>query len=386
MIKRIFFAIVRRAVCLGCCFVPLDSKKIVISSFYGRGYGGNPKYIVEEIRRQNLDYKIIWLIRSEKEVQSLPEGVTPCKDGSLKSIYELMTAKVWIDNSRKAFYYKRRKQYYIQTWHGDIGVKKIEKDAETKMDAKYIKIAKKDSRYTNVSISGNRWYTQTIKRAFWYDGEIMECGYPRRDILLQNQPELAQSIKEQLGIPMDSKVLFYAPTFRKHQQGDHPDLSCFDLDWDAVLKAMSDKFGGTWVGILRLHPSIACHAGKLNLPSSIRDVTYYPDMQELMLISDSMITDYSSSLFDFAITKKSGFLFATDFEEYQEDRNVYFDITKLPFPFSQSNEQLINDIRTFDEKAYASNLEEFYGKTIGVFDDGKASERIVERIKEVTRK
>ena len=246
-------------------------------------------------------------------------------------------------------------------------------------------MAKKDAKCSDLVISGATWFTELIRRAFWYDGEVLECGYPRRDMLLQNNGQRIFEIKRGLGIESDCKVLLYAPTFRAHQKCENPDLSCFDLDWQAILPALEERFGGEWVGMYRLHPGVAGHSHSLNYPAGIRDVTNYPDMQELLLISDCVISDYSSSLFEFGVTKKPGFIFATDFEDYKGDRDVYFDITKLPFPFCESNAQLLSSINAFDGEKYSADMNDFYHFVLGICDQGDASRQIVERIKRVTK-
>ena len=113
--------------------------------------------------------------------------------GSIKWIYEVVTAKVWIDNSRKLRYVRKRKgQFYIQTWHGDIGMKKVEKDAIQSLPYEYVQAAKNDSKMADLFVAGNEWITQQYKNAFWYDGPVAKCGYPRRDILYRENNQLAE--------------------------------------------------------------------------------------------------------------------------------------------------------------------------------------------------
>ena len=118
-IKKVFVATNLRIKWGVCRLFPIKTNKITISSFYGRGYGDNAKYIVDELLKTNKNFKIMWIVNDEKEEQSLPEGVTGVRGGTLRSIYHLQTSKIWIDNCRKFFVkFKRKKQYYIQTWHG----------------------------------------------------------------------------------------------------------------------------------------------------------------------------------------------------------------------------------------------------------------------------
>ncbi len=357
---------------------PIKSNRIFITGYYGKGYGDSGKYIVDELLCQNEEYDIVWSLRNTDE--ELPTGVRGVKFRSVKAIYNEATSRIWIDNCRKMpWTRKRRGQYYIQIWHGDIGLKKIEKDAEAALADYYVESAKNDSAMADLFVSGNEWFSQCIKRAFWYDGEIAECGYPRRDILYSTDEKLKSDIRRALGINREEKILFYAPTFRRAMSEN--DLSVYKIDWQRVLAAMSERFGGEWVGMVRLHPNISKYADLLNLPENVFNATDYPDMQELLFAADACVTDYSSSVFDFAVTQKPGFIFAVDYEEYKKDRDTYFDVKKLPFPFAESNDELVADIIGFDLNEYLKKHDEFYNGMIGMYEEGHASEYIAEIIK-----
>ena len=378
MIKRLILAFWRRiSVWLYLPF-PVQKNKIVVSSYYGNGYGDNPKYIVEELLRRKLDLDIVWIVRDKSIAKSLPQGVRYCVKDSLLHNYHMATAKVWIDNCRKSFFYKKKSQYYIQTWHGDIGLKKVEKDAEKALAKSYVKWAKRDSKAANLFISGNAWEAQKYRDAFWYDGEILICGYPRRDILYKDDIAI-DDLKAQIGIPLDCKVLFYAPTFRKCIQ--KPDMSVYNLAWDDILEAARQRWGGKWIGMIRLHPNIAAHSKELHLPKNVIDMSQYPDMQELLAVSDVCLSDYSSSVFEFAVTGKPAFIFATDFEDYKKDRDVYFSFDDLPFQVAQSNNELHQHILSFSDVDYKLKHAKFYNDTIGICEEGKASIKIADIIK-----
>ena len=104
---------------------PLDNNKVVVCNFYGKGYGDNPKYIIDYLINQNSDLKIIWIVKNEKEAESLPKGMKYCCIDTLMYVYHMATAKVWVDNCRKGFSKKRKNQKYLQTWHG-FALKRIE--------------------------------------------------------------------------------------------------------------------------------------------------------------------------------------------------------------------------------------------------------------------
>ena len=131
---------------------PIQRNKIVIDNYAGKGFGDNGKYIALELLRRKCDFDIVWLARNLKE--EFPDGIRLVSYASLKSIYEQATAKVWIDNLRKASYVRKRSgQYYIMTWHGGIGPKKIEKEAEDQLGEEYLQGAKNDSKMANLFLA-----------------------------------------------------------------------------------------------------------------------------------------------------------------------------------------------------------------------------------------
>ena len=112
--------------------LPVKKGRIVAENFFGKGYGDNPKYIYDELLI-NPELELVWLIKKNTDTE-FPVGVNVVKRGTLKELYYLATAQVWIDNSRKHYGIRKRKgQMYIQTWHGGIALKKIEKDVENSL-------------------------------------------------------------------------------------------------------------------------------------------------------------------------------------------------------------------------------------------------------------
>lgn len=350
---------------------PINDNKVVVVNYFGKGYGDNAKYILERLLGINKQLDLVWALQNMSDF--LPKEVRPVKYMSLKYFYELSTAKVWVDNCRKQAYIKKRKgQYYIQTWHGDIGPKKVEGEAIHDLYNSYIKAAKKDSKMADLFVSGNASFSERYRTAFWYYGEIAECGYPRRDILFSMVEDSKKSIMESIGIPKGCKIVLYAPTFRS---GD-VDLSMYMLNWSDVIESLAKRFGGDWIVLVRLHPNISELSSKLMLPKEAIDVTNYPDMQELLAVSDVCISDYSSSLFEFAVTGRPGFICAKDYLKYKEGRDVYIELDKTFFPFAQSEEELLRSIEQFDDSVYQERLFDFLHNQIGYLEDGHASEYI----------
>ena len=336
---------------------PIKNNKVVVCSYFGKGYGDNPKAIVNELLKSKKNLDIVWTIDGENKDSKFPEGVRTVRYESIKYLFELVTAKVWIDNSRKKYVpKKRKKQFYIQTWHAGLGFKKVEKEVENVLPKRYVKRAKKDSQYANLFVSNSKWLTNLYRKWFWYDGEIVEYGLPRNDILInkESHPDIIKKTKEKLNIDKSSKVLLYAPTFRNYD-----DYSCYKIDVKRVIETLNKKTGENWVFLVRFHPNVSSLADELGYKNVI-NVSYYPDLYELLITADALISDYSSLTFDFSYLKKPAFLFATDIEKYKGDRDFLFDIRKLPFVLSESNDELISNINKFDNKKYLKELKDFY--------------------------
>lgn len=357
---------------------PIQRNKIVFSNFAGKGYGDNAKYIAQELlRRENNKYDLVWLYDGEEGI--FPEGIRTVRRLSLKAIYEQVTAKIWVDNRRKPIYVRKRKnQYYIQTWHAMSVMKKVEKDAERVLSKRYIKAAKNDSEMADLFLAASRFDVELYRNSFWYTGEILECGYPRHDILFNDYSARKEEVKIALGIDSMTRIVMYAPTFRHREDGS--ELELYDIGWNGLLEALHKRFGGDWVGMERLHPNISRFSSKLNIPEGVIDVTNYPDMQELLVISDCVISDYSSSLIEFAMTGKMGFIFAVDILEYDSDRGLYFGFDTLPFSVADSREKLIDSVLSFDEDEYKKRNKEFYHDKLGLLQGGHAAMEVADRI------
>ena len=348
-----------------CLILPLKKNRVVISSYYGLGYGDNLKYIVDELLK-NDNAEIIWLVKNENIAKTLPSCVKSCDINSFKSIYYLATAKVWVDNCRKPFILKKRKrQYYIQTWHG-FALKQIEKDAENSLSKWYVKTAKKDSKSIDLIISDSEFMDGIYKNSFWYNGKIERWGSPRNDVIL-NPKNVKEKVYNYLNLNKEAKTVLYAPTFRVDGS-----LKAYSINYDKLLEALKKRFNCDFVVLVRLHPNVAEKCKDLVFNDKIISASSYPDMQELLSTVDVVISDYSSLMFDYALTGKPCFQFATDIEEYVKDRSFYFDLTALPFSLSKNNEELEYNLLNFNEGEYAKSLNDFYDK-VGMVKSGDAS-------------
>ena len=324
------------AVKLICKMTPIRQNRIVFDSYYGRGYGDSPKAICEVLRKSGEDLELLWLCRDEAAAKSLPEGVRAVPNRGLKKVKALASAKVWVDNSRKYENMKRKGQIYMQTWHG-FALKKLEKDVESTLEPTYLKACKTDSAQCDVFISGSGFMSKLYRESFWFQGAVVNTGTPRNDIFYQNHAELHAKVCKALGLPEDRKLALYAPTFR-----DDHSTEAYHLDAAMVRRKCEENFKGEWSVLVRFHPNVAEQAKEVFDFDGDRlvNVSDYPDMQELLCAAGLLITDYSSSMFDYALTGKPIARFATDIEAYQKDRDFYFPLDSLPFPLAKSNEEL----------------------------------------------
>lgn len=350
-------------------------RKILFLSYYGSQYGCSPKYLSEYMVSIHPDWNIVWAFTSPATHQLM--GVRKVRYLSLQYFYELCTSRVVITNYRMTEDYKKRKgQYYVMTWHSSLRLKKIEKDVEQTLPSHYVRMAKADSKKIDLLLSGCKFSDEIFKRAFWYEGIILQSGTPRCDLFYANTIEEGKvRIKKMLGIDNDTNLLLYAPTFRKGN-----DMSCYNLDFERIVNVLQKKRNGEWRIIVRFHPHLVNCSKEYLEGDDVINVTDFDDVQELLLVSDVLITDYSSLMFDFAETRRPCFLYAPDLEEYQKnDRSLYFNIQELPFPVSVTQTDLEQHILSMDEKAYAESIDNFM-KKIGSYEDGNASKRVTEYI------
>jgi CDP-glycerol glycerophosphotransferase len=233
--------------------------------------------------------------------------------------------------------------------------------------------AKADSANIDLLISGSRKSTEIFRGAFWYDGEILESGTPRNDLLFKDSLATRDKVYSRYSIHKDKKTVLYAPTFRANS-----DISSYIDDFTQIKQALHALMGGNWEVLVRTHPNVKADYQ----PNSAIDVTGYSDMQELLAAVDVLITDYSSCMFDFAVAGKPCFLYTPDLQNYlQKERGLYFDFEELPFPASMSLQDLCACVKAFDSGQYKAAAEDFTQR-VGSFEDGNAAVRVVEYIKQ----
>lgn len=370
--------------------VPSSEKTILFESSSGRNYAGNPRYIYEEMVNQGLDseFKCVWSLTNTNI--ELPGNAIKVKRSFFKYLYYTLRSGTWIFDSRHLYYLrKNKKTRYIQTWHGtpfkklglDMDVMDMSGDKDVE---KYREEFKRNAQKWQYLISQNKHSTEIFKKAFDFKGEMLEIGYPRNDILfIKNNPEDIEKIKAKLNIPKNKKIILYAPTWRDNQftkAGEYKFAT--EMDFDLMCENLKDEY----VMIVKFHYLVKEDIDWSKYNDFIIECDAQWDIQELYLISDLLITDYSSVMFDYAILKRPMIFFTYDLDNYTKNiRSFYFDIFKeAPGPKFETNEELIDYIKNFNIDSYKKEFGEKYiefNEKFNQFDDGTASLKIVDLIK-----
>ncbi|RKQ34393.1 CDP-glycerol glycerophosphotransferase family protein [Oceanobacillus halophilus] len=366
--------------------LPPKKKTVVFESFLGKQYSDSPRAIFEYMQQYYPDYKMYWSI-DRRYIDSFQDGnLNKVKRLSLKWLFLMARAEFWVSNSRLPLWIpKPIHTTYVQTWHG-TPLKKLAADMnEVHMPGtnteKYKKNFIKEASKWDYLVSPNAYSTKIFKRAFHFEKKIIESGYPRNDFIINNNnQETIENIKKQSELPLDKKIILYAPTWRDNQfyaKGKYK----FELQMD--LDRMKQELGDDYIILLRLHYLVAENLNLSGYEDFVYDFSHHVDIRELYLISDILITDYSSVFFDYANLKRPIMFFVYDIEDYRDNlRGFYFDFEKkAPGPLLKTTKEIINKIKEIDERGFipSDKTEAFY-KKFCYLEDGQASKRVVEEV------
>ncbi|WP_251517191.1 MULTISPECIES: bifunctional glycosyltransferase/CDP-glycerol:glycerophosphate glycerophosphotransferase [Staphylococcus] len=367
----------------------VQSNTIVFESFGGKNYSDSPKYIYEYMMKYHSNFEFIWVFKNPSKVH-LPGPGKKVKKGSAAYYDAYAKAKYWVSNARLPLYLnKKENQVYIQTWHG-TPLKRLANDMKVirmpgTTTENYKRNFREETSRWDYLVSPNAYSSKIFETAFWMPPEqILEIGYPRNDVLVNhaNDEDYIAQIKENLNLPADKKVIMYAPTWRDDEfvkKGKY----LFDLKID--LDNLQQQLGDDYVVLLRMHYLISNALDLRGYEDFAIDVSNYNDISELYLVTDCLITDYSSVMFDYGVLKRPQIFFAYDLDKYGKDlRGFYLDYHKdLPGPIYQDAYQLAEDLKHIDKIAtdYKSNIKQFYEDFCSV-EQGKSSKEIAQLIVE----
>ena len=371
---RIFTIYLIRALLHVFYLFPINKKKILFSSYGGLKITCNPYYVYLKFIELHPNKVVYWLSKDgdkgrirEQDKVVYPKGFW--------FLYHLLTAGVIVDNDGfKSYIPIRKKQLYINTWHGAGLFKSAYGGVRSKEEVEYSeKINKLNKGNIKLLLTTSEAWTRVNARfRFNYQGEMLESGYPRNDLFFRNNEGVAQKVKNSLQIKPEEKIVVFAPTFRGGLL-NRIDGECIvdGLNVDKLINSLEKKFGGKFRFVYRGHH--AAHG--VSITNGV-DATNYIDMQELMVAADVFISDYSSCLWDFSLTKKPCLIFGPDFDEYIVNPGFESDYKEWPFPIAKSNEELEKAVLSFDEKKYMNDVVE-YLRRYGSYENGHAAEKVV---------
>lgn len=350
-------------------------KAVFFESFHSQFYSGQPKYIYEKMLEMGLDeiYDFVWAYNGKLEIPGSPLITAR---GAVNYNDILGASDYWITNLSFPFLKPNEDIVYIQTTHG-TPYKKMGADIESEDDNVVAGRVLIESSTWNYLLSPNDFSKDVFARSFQYDGTIINRGYPANDIFYEDTTLKQQELKEELNIDPNKKVILYCPTFRDYDV-DESNHKRFSLLLD--LKYLYENVHDDYIIIMRLHYMLSKNLVLTEeMKDSIIDLSDYDDIAELYLITDILITDFSSAFFDFAHSKKPILFFVPDYEKYLSFRGLYSEVKEvLPGPEIFTDEELVNCIKNIDdvEKQYEKQYEVFYDKFCGL-GHGTAGEDVI---------
>ncbi len=368
----------------------INDKQIVFEAYQGDSYACSPKAIYEYMIQDERfrDYKMIWAFKG-RALTEVPGPAISVARGSEAHYRACAGARYFICNTRIPDYIdKRPGQILVQCWHGTplkrLGYDIVEGGGGAINNNKDIqKRYASDAKQFDYLLSPSRFCTEKLRSAFYLEHtnptvKLIEEGYPRNDFLFNYTKEDEAKIKESIGIPADDKrrILLYAPTWRDNQYTAGKGY-VYKLQID--LERWNQQLSQDYILLCKLHTLVAKSVKLKGYEGFVYDVSGYGDITELYVISDMLITDYSSAFFDYANLKRPIFFYMYDLDEYRDQiRGFYLDLEELPGKIIEKEDDLINAIveghDTYDDK-----YQRFHDK-FNYLDDGHAAERVIERV------
>ena len=354
---------------------PIVPNRVVFYLYQRHGFTCNVKYIMQELIKEAGDkLDIIWVSDYPETCDKVRKmGIRVVKGGTKEHWECHFTARVNVTSDcQPPYFYKRPDQTAITAWHGGISYKVIGFECLGASTDEELEIYGMKNRQPDCWLSGSQRFTDDTSEGFRHDKDVfLPTGMARNDVFFTDQSEMVRRVKKELGIPLKTKVAMYAPTFRRG--GKHAGEP-FDIK--AFKTALKDKWGGDWLLLYRGH-----YFMKDNPKLDALDVSQYEDMQELMCITDVLVSDYSSCMWDFSFTKRPIFVYATDLDKFEyNDRGFYLPPETWPFPIATTSDGLCENVVDFDEKDYEEKID-LHHKTEGAFEKGTSAKTACDIIK-----
>lgn len=371
-------------------YIPINNKIILFVSYHGKGYLCNPKYLHKHMNKDEKykEFKYIWAVKNKKNID-IPNAKIVRYNG-LAYFYYLARSKYWVINCKMPKYImKKENQIYLQTWHG-TPLKRLAHDIDIGKDKTFYrtKVTKEemtksydtDVKRYNYFISPNSFSTEKFTTAFRVDkNKIIETGYPRNDYLSNITENEVLNLKIKYNIPLEKKVILYAPTWRDNSYNMKGYVFELNVDFNLWKK----ELGKEYIVLFKPHYLIVNKQTNESLEDFLYLIDENEDINELYVISDILVTDYSSVFFDYAILRKPIYFYMYDLKEYEENlRGFYLDINKdLPGEVITDETKLLRLIK--DNKIYYKDNEnkiDRFNEKYNNLQDGKCSEKVLEYI------
>ena len=345
------------------------SNSILFESFQGKVIGDNPYAIFSEVLSRNPSFELLFTVNSKTKA---PEGAKGVRHGSIAWLKALATSRVLVNNTNFPGYFRKRDgQLYIQTWHG-TPLKRLGRDiVDVVPTGSYLKLMDREASYWDFLISPSGYCSEIFPSTFGYKGTILETGYPRNDILVSGLSK-RDLVRRSLGIADDQQVVLYAPTWRDSQR-------TATGNWKPV-NFLDCSLGSGVTVLFRGHTNThSAHSARV--AAAAIDVTNYQNVAELYLAADVLVTDYSSSMFDFSVTGKPMIFLAPDLDDYIAKRGFYFDFEQeAPGPILKDASFLRKALESIDSQKvqYAARYLAWQQK-FNKLEDGLATKRVVDK-------
>lgn len=366
--------------------IPIKKNRILFSEYEGATYCCNPRYIFEYLYKHGGNkYEYIWCISDKNKIPASFD-VKYVKPLSLRHLYYLMTSKIVMANvGIEPFVPPRKGRVFINTWHGGGAYKKggVSATYYSNPHLYYFKsIRNLRSKSTSYLISSNRRFSEIFIDEFrLLPHQILPIGMPRNDIFFSTESyraDIRNRICEKYGIKEELMIILYAPTYRGHEaMCEHIDWS---IDTDAICKAVRQRFGKEPIVLYRCHMNV--YNDRQNVSNAI-DASDYPDMQELLVATDLLISDYSSLIWDFSLTYKPGFLYTPDLKQYLETTKLYTPIEQWQYPYAKTMTELCEQIKKYNEVEAIDKIKAHHN-LLGCYEKGMATHEIYQLIESET--
>ena len=328
-------------------FIRTDRNLILFVSFMGMGYNDSPKVIYEYIRDHDKKgrFRCVWAFENPEDYPEL-ETV---KIDTFSYFRMALKARYWVTNTNieRGLRFKKKDQRYLNTWHG-IALKHIGNDCPGRKDFNFDTV---DHLVVSGAHDENVWKSAFNAKESTY----LRCGMPRNDELWSADENRKAALRAALDLPEDKKVILYAPTWRDSVDGG----KTYELKPPVHFELWEKELGKDYIILFRAHHQTTKVMG-IEFNDFIRDVSDYPEVNDLMIASDLLITDYSAIAFDYSILCKPILCFAYDYDTYLKDRGTYFDMDEVyPSRSCRTEEELLERIAGLDYEQESRNVKAF---------------------------